>query len=595
MTSETKNLYRKSYRDPWQEWRSEEIGVDSRSSHSSAKFALIVRREKQHGDTDEPILALHSITVQSPLIKKLLGPVFEGYRGINTNLKKLEFRAPFREFFYRWKDFVKVDPSGSAESDEGCSHFKLLADILSAEIQPHIEQTKDLLKNDVISFDYLWALFEPGVEVYAKTDGRDRLFTLNTGNYQKLQNGSVAYVLSVRYVDTDGDGFGYGNTDLIIWPFENVKSLLELEALPSHLQPGISDIRDQLTERGRFFESLKGVHHRTYSGAYTIANVAPGAPTQRHVTDERIVIDGTSFSKYLGTAAVPIDPLEEPKMTGQFNGAPAVEDMDFSYPPPPSVPMNIPLQVGRISGRRRRQAPVNRHEPPQGYFDVDLVEDVAWSSAAFDQLVLPHDYKRIIRAFVDAQMSGLDDFDDVIKGKVSETMQKPLYGMSAGELGDAAHEVEDNLDRVLDLSTKWGAVLLLDECDVFLEHRSASDIKRNKLVSIFLRLLEYYQGVMFLTTNRVSTFDPAFESRIHLTIHYPKLDFSSRFHIWKTFVTLGSDNGGLSEADIEELAHEELNGRQIKNVVKTARLLAANERAGLAMSHVNTVLRIKRG
>ncbi|KAJ4268835.1 hypothetical protein NW762_002905 [Fusarium torreyae] len=646
MTSEIKNLYRKSCREPWQEWTSEEIGVDSKSSHSSAKFALIVRREKRHGDTDESTLALHSITVQSPLIKKLLGPVFEGYKGINTNLKKLEFRAPFREFFYRWKDFVKADPSNNEELDDECSHFKLLADILSAEIQPHIEQTKDLLKNDVISFDYLWALFEPDAEVYAKADGRDRLFILNSGSYQKLQNGSVAYVLSVSYVDTDGDGFGYGNTDLIIWPFENVKPVLELEALPSHLLPDIADLRNQLAERGRVFESLKGVHHRSYSGAYTIANVAPGAPTQRHVTDERIVIDGRSFSKYLSTPVVPLGPLEEPKMTRQLNGDPAVDDIDLVYPPPPSVPMPIPPQMARISGRRRRQAPVNYHEPRRGppneklseehyplcthlvkgfclkskkwgYFDVDLVKDVAWSSAAFDQLVLPHDYKRIIRAFVDAQISGLDDFDDVIKGKgrgiimllsgdpgtgktltaesVAETMQKPLYGMSAGELGDDAHEVEENFDRVLDLSTKWGAVLLLDECDVFLEHRSASDIKRNKLVSIFLRLLEYYQGVMFLTTNRVSTFDPAFESRIHLTIHYPKLDLSSRFHIWKTFVTLGSDNSGLSEADLEELAREELNGRQIKNVVKTARLLAANEGTGLAMSHVNTVLRIKRG
>jgi hypothetical protein len=53
----------------------------------------------------------------------------------------------------------------------------------------------------------------------------------------------------------------------------------------------------------------------------------------------------------------------------------------------------------------------------KGYFDVDLVGEITWGSSAFDQLVLPHDYKQTIRAFVDAQMSGLDDFDDVIKGK----------------------------------------------------------------------------------------------------------------------------------------------------------------------------------
>jgi hypothetical protein len=49
---------------------------------------------------------------------------------------------------------------------------------------------------------------------------------------------------------------------------------------------------------------------------------------------------------------------------------------------------------------------------------------VLWSSTAFDQLVLPHDYKRIIQAFVGAQMSGLDNFDDVIKGKGNASKMK---------------------------------------------------------------------------------------------------------------------------------------------------------------------------
>jgi SpoVK/Ycf46/Vps4 family AAA+-type ATPase len=174
-------------------------------------------------------------------------------------------------------------------------------------------------------------------------------------------------------------------------------------------------------------------------------------------------------------------------------------------------------------------------------------------------------------------------------------MQKPLYNMSAAELGDVAQEVEQKLDCALELSTRWGAVLLLDECDVFLERRTTSDIKRNKLVSIFLRLLEYFEGVMFLTTNRVSAFDPAFESRIHLTIHYPNLDYTSRLHIWKTFVNTGTDGNSLSEDDLNELASVELNGRQIKNVAKTARLLATHERTKLAMGHISTVLRIKKG
>lgn len=175
-------------------------------------------------------------------------------------------------------------------------------------------------------------------------------------------------------------------------------------------------------------------------------------------------------------------------------------------------------------------------------------------------------------------------------------MKRPLYAMSAGELGNDAGDVECSLQRVLELSTKWGAVLLIDECDVFLERRSTHDLERNKLVSVFLRLLEYYQGVMFLTTNRVEDFDPAFESRIHLTIHYPKLDLESRLHIWRTFVSRGMEGESrIGGEELAELAKADLNGRQIKNVVKTARLLALRDGSPLALEHVETVLRVKRG
>lgn len=62
-------------------------------------------------------------------------------------------------------------------------------------------------------------------------------------------------------------------------------------------------------------------------------------------------------------------------------------------------------------------------------------------------------------------------------------MRKPLYSLSAGELGEQATEIEQSLESVLELTTKWGCILLLDECDIFLEERTTSDIQRNRIVS----------------------------------------------------------------------------------------------------------------
>lgn len=100
---------------------------------------------------------------------------------------------------------------------------------------------------------------------------------------------------------------------------------------------------------------------------------------------------------------------------------------------------------------------------------------------------------------------------------------------------------------------------------------------------------------MFLTSNRISDFDPAFESRIHLTVHYPALDTASRLHIWKTFVRMGNSDSRLSDKDLATLAKNEINGRQIKNIIKTGRLLSKQQKVPLGMEHVEMVLKVKRG
>jgi hypothetical protein len=62
-------------------------------------------------------------------------------------------------------------------------------------------------------------------------------------------------------------------------------------------------------------------------------------------------------------------------------------------------------------------------------------------------------------------------------------MRQPLCLISASELGETAVEVEESLEQVLELTSKWNAIFLLDECDRFLEARSTDDIRRNRLVS----------------------------------------------------------------------------------------------------------------
>lgn len=63
--------------------------------------------------------------------------------------------------------------------------------------------------------------------------------------------------------------------------------------------------------------------------------------------------------------------------------------------------------------------------------------------------------------------------------------------MGSGDLGTAASKVDANLSAILKISVSWGAVVLIDEADVFLEERALHHIERNAMVAVFLRHLEY--------------------------------------------------------------------------------------------------------
>jgi SpoVK/Ycf46/Vps4 family AAA+-type ATPase len=102
--------------------------------------------------------------------------------------------------------------------------------------------------------------------------------------------------------------------------------------------------------------------------------------------------------------------------------------------------------------------------------------------------------------------------------------------------------------------------------------------------------------LLFLTTNRLPTIDPAFGPRIHLSISYPDLDLKSRSIIWKNFAELSRKNGivTIDDRDLEKPAAFPLNGRQIKNTYKTAHMLAQGRKESVTRNRLETALRVTR-
>lgn len=127
--------------------------------------------------------------------------------------------------------------------------------------------------------------------------------------------------------------------------------------------------------------------------------------------------------------------------------------------------------------------------------------------------------------------------------------------MTVADIGLDERRVEGQLNKWFTLAERWDAMILLDEADIFLERRKAADLSRNGLVAVFLRKLEYFRGLLFLTTNRVGQIDDSFLSRIHLSVGYPPLTDQYRQAIWNGFFRkLERDNQTRTEDHKARLA-----------------------------------------
>lgn len=225
------------------------------------------------------------------------------------------------------------------------------------------------------------------------------------------------------------------------------------------------------------------------------------------------------------------------------------------------------------------------------YVDEQDMVPHKFDKDAINRLVLPPDMRNILDKLFHTDVATL--FGDVLADKhggmiilangkagtgktltaevFAEITERPLYVMEMSELGIDINKMEDNLQRIFRRVTRWNAVLLMDECDIFLAQR-ADDIQHNVIVGIFLRLMDYYKGLLFMTSNRAEAIDDAFKSRVTLRLDYPNLTRETRREVW----TIMFKQAGMNINDLDGVPDIDLNGRQIRNMVRLLRALYGN-------------------
>ncbi|KAJ6602460.1 P-loop containing nucleoside triphosphate hydrolase protein [Mycena vulgaris] len=467
---------------------------------------------------------------------------------------------------------------------EAQEHMSVLTNYLLELYKPKAKKLALQLSDGCIEFGLLIFYFE-----------LKQRYCVDSGNVNMATGFQLehrAYDKQMLYLELSGSGYvwnghSYSETSVhcSIAAYRGTKDLRSLSC-----QPLTAELEAALVARGRLYTALSGCHYRSYH-------------------KDRIIVDRLGYEDPDGYDR---DPNEE---------IPGFPDE------------NLWLLPGSVFG-------FNLTKKMWSVFPVTEIGPVSFDENAWDHLVLDPETKVLIKSLVQVTRNSnttSNIINDVITGKggglicvlhgppgtgktltaeaVAEHLKRPLYIVGTSELSTKPSTLEEKLKSILSLASTWDSVLLLDEADVLLEQRSLHEIERNSLVSVALRALEYHRGVLFLTTNRIKTFDVAFLSRFSIAIKYPEHDLHSRRVIWRKFFELAgvktedADGSGrstptdmvklddptkvstISDAELDALAEKPFNGRTIKNLVRTAQALALASDEPMSKAHVDIVVK----
>ncbi|GAW21272.1 hypothetical protein ANO14919_107910 [Xylariales sp. No.14919] len=503
------------------------------------------------------------------------------------------------------------------------------------------------------TFDLFWLLLKPGQIIYGKRYGLWTPYVISSVTAGS-SNTFNPYKVDCWYLESNGVVVKRYMESFRIQPWTGEQSINSLPIVPEafwvedEVAQGGKTMREKCIEEGRlYWELLKKPTYMEYDGQLVNPSSGNGqcaGPTGKLCG--RVICDPVGFDRFY-TASPDMNGSSRPSLNSSRQGSPMPPPLDH-------LPRSLP-RCGCDACDKSRDPTQGNDGPYAEFRDLDATQDAAprsevfyhvlskvipsfipssrrWACVnlsflkpikpnkdAFRDLVLDDEIKMTVKALIgklatEAEGRLLPWNTDFVQNKgegrifllhgtpgvgktstaecIAESTNRPLIAITSGDLG--VIRVEESLKYFLDLGQRYGALLLLDEADVYLERRRSKDITRNGLVSTFLRALEYYRGVLFLTTNRVQAFDSAFLSRIHVALHYKNLRDEDRERIWaNTFERLDRESNGtiristaarnllLSSANDNSAGNRirslKWNGREIRNAMQMMLAMAESE------------------
>lgn len=617
---------------------------------------------------DPPYMLIHS----EHLINAIRATV-KYYPGVHLGGNTISINSPYRMLYHHRRELVEYRDNQPAVHDAKYAlttvdHINILLQFLEENIGCEVRQEEERhkLETPMATFGYFWLLLKPGELVYAKRHDIWAPFVVSSVR--------AGYEVNCWHLESNGTKIGRFMERFGVSPWLGEQAIDSLSVIPAAYwvedleAQGGRTMREKQIEQGKlYWELLQRPTYMAYDGLLVNSasgNRQSGGPTG--FMCGRVICDAAGFDKYYESSPE-YDIGSRRRGYSRRRGGPTHTGAAKDH-----LPRNLP-RCGCESCSKNRQVGEDgpflnfedldplHDEPPQndifymvlssiipgfilgtrrwGNLHLANLQPVQPDKEAFKYLVLNDDIKLTVKALIGKFAAGIDGQitpwgNDFIKNKgegrifllhgtpgvgktctaecIAELSNRPLISLTSGDLSVEPYRVEDNLSYFLELGQRYGALVLLDEADVYLERRHSSDLERNGLVSVFLRALEYYRGVLFLTTNRVQSFDVAFLSRIHVALHYKNLKDEDRERIWThNFDRLNLDSQGKIRVSVaareyiwtnKQVQSLKWNGREIRNAMQTALALAESEAQDenletvtVSEKHLRAVVKMSKG
>ncbi|KAK8115439.1 hypothetical protein PG984_011941 [Apiospora sp. TS-2023a] len=467
------------------------------------------------------------------------------------------------------------------------------------------------------TFKMLWLLFKPGETVYTRVNGGWQACVVKEVDFEhhtvcKL---SSSYTLDLWHLDFDGRRLGRCKCVREIVPFDGEMEIVSLGTFPAQYldKSDGGKTRQRLEARGEKFYKYLNIAHVHYSGE-SLGPEARQVSIERGFTFNRVRRRNGRWSRDSSPSSSSSSSSSDNdnEVTIKAQGAKFLWRMYDNIDPKETPNLDVnDCKMGQSKKHRYLLCPNRVIEQ----LNIECCHEPRSNRSAIDTLVMSEERKTMMKALVyrytdrsseenkgaapwaadfienkgDGQIfllhgsPGVGKTYDILEC-IAESTGRPLLSLTCGDIGNDEEKLESRLSKWFRLAEIWGAVMLLDEADVFLERRATSDLHRNSLVTVFLRSMEYYRGILFLTTNRVGHFDDAFISRVHVVLRYENLTNTDRERIWNQFFDkLKRERGKYIEISREakryvlkdsEMTSIPWNGREIRNTFQTAVALA---------------------